>query len=193
MFSAYFVKLIHELIHSELVPDMLAICLSGQHEMVEDFSGFRNFFTLNFIAKPIYNVHILANKLGENLLAATYEENLFVIPTKDENGNYAVMVSYSSANFEEDLPTMEETLSFCEDIVGRHVTIWRIDKNTMNPYRMWEREGKPEMSKEVLRRLREEGCLKPSATFTAKENFITLSLTPNATVLVALEERCEDA
>ena len=94
MFPAYFVKLIHELAHSERVPDMLSICLSGQHEMVEDFSGFRNFFTLHFIAKPIYNAHILANKLEDRLFVAEKEEeNLYLIPTKNEKGDYAVLLS----------------------------------------------------------------------------------------------------
>ena len=36
-------------------------CLSGQHEMVTDFSGFRNFFTLNFI-KNLFQANMMASK-----------------------------------------------------------------------------------------------------------------------------------
>ena len=44
------------------------LCLSGQHELTEEFTGFRGFFTLNYIAKPIYNAFALAAKLKENVL-----------------------------------------------------------------------------------------------------------------------------
>ena len=53
IFSAYYVRFVYFLIHSGLNLKKLLICLSGQHEMTEDFSGFRNFFTLNFIKKPM--------------------------------------------------------------------------------------------------------------------------------------------
>ena len=187
VFSAYFAKLIHEFTYSDFKMDMLCICLSGQHEMTEDFSGFRNFFTLNFIAKPIYNAYILAYKLGENLLASKYGENCFVVPTKDENGNYSVMVSYSSENFKEDIPDTEETITFEEDIIGKRVTVWCIDKNTTNPYRMWEREGQPELTDEFLEQLRQEGKIKPVSSFTAEEKSITINLTPNATFFITVE------
>ena len=39
MFSAYFAKLIHAFIEHDYNVDMLCICLSGQHEMTEDFSA----------------------------------------------------------------------------------------------------------------------------------------------------------
>ena len=90
---------------------MIMICLSGQHEMIKDFSGFRNFFTLNFIAKPIYNAYILASHLGSALLGAAAEnENIHTVATKKENGDLAVLLSYSSEHFSEDLPEIEESL-----------------------------------------------------------------------------------
>ena len=101
--------------------------------MVEDFSGFRNFFTLNFIAKPIYNAYILASKLREKLLQVNCETpNLFVIPTKNDNNDYAVLLTYSADSFEEDLPASQETLSFTEDVIGKTVTVWCIDKEHTN-------------------------------------------------------------
>jgi xylan 1,4-beta-xylosidase len=186
VFSAYFTKLIHAFTYSDFKIDMLSLCLSGQHEMTEDFSGFRNFFTLNFIAKPIYNSYILAHKLGTQLLASTHGENRFVLPTKTESG-YAVMLCYSSENFEEDIPEVDEVIAFEESIVGKHVRIFCIDKNTTNPYRLWERMGEPEICGDVLLALKEEGKIKPTAAFTADKNEISLHLSPNATFLVTVE------
>ena len=187
VFSAYFAKLIHAFTYSDYKTELLCICLSGQHEMTEDFSGFRNFFTLNFIAKPIYNAYILLNKLGENVLASTCGENCFVLPTTDKNENYAVMVTYSSESFEEALPDVKETVTFETNITGKTVSVWCIDKNHTNPYRLWERGGFPEISGEVLKQLKEEGRLKPIASFVAESNSVELDLTANATFLITTE------
>ena len=188
IYSAYFTKLIYRLIESGIPISKLMICLSGQHEMVTDFSGFRNFFTLNFITKPIYNAHLMTSKLGELLVASeTDGENVFAIPTKDEDGRYAVMLTYCSKHFEEDLPDRSETLTFEEEIAGRTVTVYCIDGEHTNPYRQWERAGKPEMTEALLRELREEGLLKPQAVFFATGRSIPLTLTPNATYLVTVE------
>ena len=187
VFSAYFAKMISEFVHRADKLEMLMICLSGQHEMVTDFSGFRNFFTLNFIAKPIYNAHILASKLGEDLLTADCGENIFVLPTKDKNGNYAVMISYSSEYFEKDIPEITEEVTFAEDIADKTVTVYCIDKNNTNPYRMWERAGKPEMTEDMLKALREEGKLKP-VKIQKGDDPLVLSLTPNCTYLITVTE-----
>ena len=187
VFSAYFAKMISEFVRRADKLEMLMICLSGQHEMVTDFSGFRNFFTLNFIAKPIYNAHILASKLGEDLLTADCGENVFVLPTKDKNGNYAVMISYSSEYFEKDIPEITEEVTFAEDIADKTVTVYCIDKNNTNPYRMWERAGKPEMTEDMLKALREEGKLKP-VKIQKGDDPLVLSLTPNCTYLITVTE-----
>ncbi|MBP3592835.1 MAG: hypothetical protein J6K14_10175 [Clostridia bacterium] len=186
MFSAYFAKLIHQFAFSDFRLDMFCICLSGQHEMTEDFTGFRNFFTLNFIAKPIYNCYILASKLGRELLASSAEdENIFVIPSKNEQG-YAVLLSYSSEHFEEDLTDRSEVLVLPEDAMGKTVRIFCIDKTHTNPYRLYQRRGMQDpLSQEDIRLLREEGKIKPCDTFVyTKENAIRLELTPNATYLI---------
>ena len=166
---------------------MLCICLSGQHEMVEDFTGFRNFLTLNFIAKPIYNAYILTSRLGERLLAADKsEQNLHVIPTKNGKGDYAVLLSYSAEDFNESIPTINETLSFEEDITEKTVSLWCIDREHTNPYRAWVREGEPKMTEEMIKRLREEGQLKPLRIQSGNEP-ITLELTANSTYLITVE------
>ena len=189
IYSAYFTKLICQLIESGINISKLMICLSGQHEMVTDFSGFRNFFTLNFITKPIYNAHLMTSKMGDRLVGVACENpNVFVVPTKDAAGSYAVMLTYCEKHFQEDLPNSLEELVFDEDIAGRRVTVYCIDREHTNPYRTWERAGKPEMTDELLEQLREEGRLKPVAELVAKGNSIPLPLTANATFLITVHE-----
>jgi len=185
VYSAYFVKLIHQMLRVDPQVSKMMICLSGQHEMVTDFSGFRNFFTLNFIKKPIYNAYILASKLGEELLAAEVEtENLFVIPTKTETG-YAALMAYAAKHFTEDIPAIEETVTFGEDIREKTVTVWCIDKTTTNPYRLSEKLGIEKPTPEQIRLLREEGNLKPIRVQSGADP-LTLRFTPNSTYLVTV-------
>lgn len=188
VFSAYYVKLIRGMIDLDPHIAQMMICLSGQHEMVTDFSGFRNFFTLNFITKPIYNAYILASKLGENLLAAeTTDEHIAVIPTRQDNGNYAVLLSYSSENFEADLPALDEPVVFAGEIADKAVTVWCIDKTHTNPYRLYQRMDKETPTEEDLRCLREEGRLKPVAIQSGREP-LTLNLTANCTYLITVTD-----
>lgn len=188
IFSAYFAKLIARYIEEGFNIEKLMICLSGQHEMVEDFTGFRNFFTLNFIKKPIYNAFILSSRLHENLLkSATETKDLYVVATKSNEGAYSVLASYSSLYFEEDIPEKDETFEFEESIIGKKITVWCIDKNHTNPFRMWERMGKPEMTKENLAVIKNEGILKPFITSVAESNSITLPFLPNSTYLITVE------
>jgi len=188
VFSAYFVKLIVELIRSGIPMEMLAICLSGQHEMTEDFSGFRNFFTLNFIKKPIYNAHLLTSKMGDMLVKTEKDnENVFAFTTKDDSGRYSTLLTYCSEFFKEDIPNITEELTYEEDISGKKITVWCIDRNNANPYRTWERLGKPEMTDALVRQLRNQGNLNPVAEFIAKGNSVPLNLTPNSMFLVIIE------
>ena len=188
VYSAYFAKLIYQLIESDINISKMMICLSGQHEMVTDFSGFRNFFTLNFITKPIYNAHLMTSKLEDYLVSARCDRELvYTVPTKNENGNYSVLLTYCSKHFEEDLPALNEELTFEDDISDKTVTVYCIDKTHTNPYRTWERAGKPEMTEALLKTLREEGKLKPVWVQSGSEP-ITLTLTPNATYLITVAE-----
>lgn len=188
VFSSYFAKLVCRLVDSGYNISKMMICLSGQHEMVTDFSGFRNFFTLNFIAKPIYNAHLMTSKMGELLVESKVEnENTFAFSTKDEEGNYSSLLTYCSPNFKEDIPEITEEIRFCEDITDKTVTVYCIDKNNTNPYRMWERAGKPDIDEDMIRALRKEGCLNPIRTQKGTEP-ITLKLTPNCTYLLTVTE-----
>lgn len=188
VFSAYFVKLIRAFIDSGMSIDMLALCLSGQHEMVEDFSGFRNFFTLNFIKKPIYNSFILASKLGSNILdLETENKNISIIPTKNEESGYSVLLSYSSEFFDENLETVDEKLVFSEDINGKTVTIWCIDKENTNPYRLYQKLNIIEPNHEELKQLREEGLMKPTKKYIVAGNEIDITMNANSVFLIEVK------
>ncbi|MBQ9714203.1 MAG: hypothetical protein IJV83_02660 [Clostridia bacterium] len=193
--SAYFVRFIYYLIRSGLDIKKLLFCLSGQHEMTEDFSGFRNFFTLNFIKKPIYNAYILASKLHENVLRCSADvltfypmqgDEVTVVPTKDDDGKYAVLLCYGEGNFLIPAEDKKETIEFEEDISGKTVTIWAIDKEHTNPYRMAQRNGWKNLTAEQIEILREEGNLKPVYTGKATGK-IDLKLTAGATFLITVE------
>ena len=190
VFSSYYVKLIHQVIEQGFKFSKLLICLSGQHEMVTEFSGFRNFFSLNFAAKPIYNSHILSSKLYEGLTEVKHNiDYLYVIPTKNKKNDYAVLMTYSKDEFQEDLPELIEELVFDEDVSGKIVTIYCIDRKTTNSYRLYEKLGKPEpLSQEQIKMIKEEGNLKPIGEFPATEK-INLELTANSVYLVEVKEK----
>ena len=187
VFSAYFAKLITEFVDREYKTEMLMICLSGQHEMVTDFTGFRNFFTLNFMAKPIYNAHLISSFLKKNLVSHEGgRENLHVLPTKDSDGSYSVLLSYSSDYFDDDIESYEEEVVFDGELVGKRAEIFVIDKTHTNPYRAAERMGKlQDFTKEEILALREEGKLKALKTVTlGSDGLVSLKMTPNCTYLI---------
>ena len=185
VFSAYYTKLIRRFIDIDPKLSKLMICLSGQHEMTEDFSGFRNFFTLNHFAKPIYNAHLMASRLKNLLLYLDCSrENVFVIPTKDSDGAHSVMLTYCSQNFEEDIPPCEEELSFEDELLGKRLLVYCIDKETTNPYRLAEKMGVRYPNDEEKKILREEGRLKPIRDIEYDGKPIKIKLTPNSTYLI---------
>ena len=188
-FSAYYGKLIHGFLKMGKPIGGMFICLSGQHEMIRDFTGFRNFFTLNFIAKPIYNAHILASRLHEGLLEGeTDRKDLAVIPTRNDRGGYAVLLAYASEYFDEAIPAVTESLEFREDLTGRKVTLWAIDREHTNPYRLFEKMGVEDPDQEQLRSLREEGKLKPISEAVCQGNKLPpMTFTANGLYLIEVE------
>ncbi len=188
VFSAYYVKFISEIIHAGYPISKILLCLSGQHEMTEDFSGFRNFFTLNFIRKPIYNAFVLASRLGGELIhCGTETAGLAVVPTRRGNGDLAILLSYSGEHFEEDLPALQETVALPDGCKGMRVTEWRIDRETTNPYRLYQKMGAGRMDEKTLKALREEGTHRPVRQFVFDGSPVLLMLGANATVLIEIE------
>ena len=185
-YSSYYARLIHDVAYSDYNIEGMVICLSGQHEMVEDFTGFRNFFTLNFIAKPIYNAYVLASKLGKELLDVKADNDcLFVTATKKNDG-YALLLTYSNEFLSEDLPEIKEKLTFNEDICGKKVSVWCIDRETTNPYRLYQRLGIGEPNADEIALLRREGTLKTVEEFVADGEPISLKLSANCTYFVEI-------
>ncbi len=190
IYSSYFVKLIFEHIRRGNKLRRLLICLSGQDRQKFDFSGNRTFLTKNFINKPIYNAYILSGRLGENLLSFESDnENLAMIPTKLDNGDYSILFTYAKQHFEEDLEDKVEGFNFDENIAGKRVTVWAIDRENTNPCRLFQKKGWDyDLTKEQLEILREEGRLKPYKQFVAEGNSFDLTLTANGTYLVTIEK-----
>ena len=79
-----------------------------------------------------------------------------------------------------------EKLVFEDNVANKKVTIYRIDKETTNPYRLYERMGMPEIGEKEIKILREEGKIKPIAEFDAN-NEIELKLTANCVYFVEVK------
>lgn len=183
VFSAYYAKLIARYADIGLPIDKMMICLSGQHEMKTDFSGFRGFFTLNGYPKPIYNAYVLAAKLGEKRLAVDgCAEGLSVIATERADGVCAVMLSYAADNFEEDIPSLELDLA----IPGSRAKIWRIDKTHANAMHAWRACGAPEHPTEE-KRSKIAAMASVSAEKIEFNKEISLKMTPNSVILIEAE------
>ena len=188
--SVYFGKMITELVERNTTISKMMICLSGQHEMTQDFSGFRNFFTLNHIKKPIYNAYALMSKLGEDLLESSTDlNNLSILPTRDGDKG-AVLLTYATKNFDGNLSAVTETVAIHGVNGAKEITVWCIDETHTNPFGLYCREGfTKNVTPEQIAILREEGTLKPMDTFTATPNAegilsFDLKLTDNCTILV---------
>ena len=192
-YAAYMGKMIHTFIEKDDCLEKMMICLSGQHEMVVDFSGFRNFFTLNFIRKPIYNSYVLLRKLGNKQLDCAWEnEDLRALATSDDNGKLCVMLAYASKHFDTPLPSVSEQIKLSGVLGKKKVTVWRIDDRHVNPYKLALRNGwgVDDYTEEQLKALREEGILKPCAIQTFdfdQQNTLDVSFDDNALVLVEIE------
>ena len=56
-------------------------------------------------------------------------ENVFCTATKTEDG-FAVLLTYSDELLTDSLPPVTESMPFGEDISGKKVTVWCIDRET---------------------------------------------------------------
>lgn len=188
-FAAYFANMIAQYIYKEsLIPSILMICLSGQHTMKAEFEGFRNFFSLNFIRKPIYNGYILMNKIHENILESQTDiENLTLIPTKSEDDSLAIILSHAAEDFRENLPTINDSLVIDGVNGEKKITVWTIDNNNTFPYGEMLKKGYCEpLTKEQIEYLKDVSMLKPK-TYTAEASgklTVEIELAGNGIILV---------
>lgn len=194
-YATYFGKMITYYVNAKVdkrLADML-ICLSGQHEMTVDFSGFRNFFTLHGFAKPIYNAFVLAKKLGDTQLHCTTDvDNLAILPTMQDE-NYSVLLSYGDEHYEKPLTDVADTLVIDGAKGDYDVTIWLIDEKHTNPYKTLLANGwnQTQLTDEQIELLRSVGDIKPLATYRITCNGkaqIPVAFTTNALCLVQLNK-----
>ena len=166
-FACYFGKLVTRLVEKDADIKKLLICLSGQHEMTEDFSGFRGFFTLNHIRKPIYNAYALMRKLGDTLLShSALPENMTLLATQNDDGKYTLLFTYSSDNFDKKLPDVSEIVMLPDEHQKKKVTIYKIDENHLNPYRVYLEKGfDKDLSEEQIQILKDSARLCPCEIF----------------------------
>ncbi len=168
-FAAYFGKLVSRLIIQKEAPDALIICLSGQHEMVVDFSGFRNLFTMNHIKKPIYNAYVLMSKLGDELIDVTEEDNTAILTTK-KGDTLSILLSHAAEHFDQQLPEKKQALTLHGLQGTRTVSVYRIDSDHCDPYGEYLKLGYTDpLTEEQIAHLKEVATLKPE-TFTVTAN-----------------------
>ncbi len=192
VFSAYYGQMLTKYAKEYTNLGVQMICLSGQHEMTTEFEGFRNFFSLNFIKKPIYNAYVLGAKLKENILADEIDgEYVTSLATKDDNGDLAILINYAEKYFDENLPDIKIPVKISGIDGKKKVTVWKIDRDNTNPYRVFLKENMDEkLNEEQIAYLRDVATLKPE-TFVLDANGeleLEVSTTANGTVLVQVED-----
>ena len=97
-----------------------------------------------------------------------------------------MLLTYSSEYFEEDLPEIKEEITFDADLTGKKATIYCIDKDTTNPYRLYQKKGITKLSDADIKELREEGNLKPISKYTISDK-IEVKLTANSVYLIMID------
>jgi len=191
IFAAYYGRMIAGYVKEYENPGLQLLCLSGQHEMTAEFEGFRNFFSLHFIKKPIYNAFVLAAMLKEYVLADEITDgHVTALATRDGDGNLAILVNYADPFFDESLPDLRIPCRICGVSGPCKVTVRCIDKEHANPYRLSLREKMTEpFTEEQLARLREAAELRPDTFCLTADGVLEteISTTANGTVLLTVE------
>lgn len=193
LYAAYYAKLLTYLDASAVNIEKLMICLSGQHDLQEDFAGHRNFFSKNFYPKPIYNAHVLANKLGDKKLyhyADYSEERISVLPSKNTtDGHISVLLCYADPFFISPLPDISTEILFEGLDRAYRVQKQVIDRTHANAYTKFVELGRPQNpSEEIKQIIRDAGTLKAEdiGTVTPDNKTILLEMENNAVVLLEL-------
>ena len=190
-FSCYYGKMITEFVKKYDDAGKIVICLSGQHEMKSEFEGFRNFFSLHFIKKPIYNAYILTAKLHNLVLDDTTDnENISILSTKGEDGRIAILLTYSSDNFSENLKGINDTITLNGIEGEKAVRLWKIDNENSNPYAEFQKlKWSENLTKDEIEYLKKCAELKAQSYTKVSDGSlkIDINMTANALMLVEIE------
>ena len=180
VFSAYYAKMIARYADAGLPIDRMMICLSGQHEMKTDFSGFRGFFTLNGYPKPIYNAYVLAARLGsERLSVEGVDGDLSVIATRREDGKLAILLAYADECFSTALSELDLTVELPASVCD----VWRIDSENASAMKAYRDAGSPDHpTREERDRIVDAATVKPEIIEFNKE--LNLKIKANSVILL---------
>ncbi len=193
LYSAYYAKLLTYYDESVIDQELLMICLSGQHDLTEDLMGHRNFFSKSFYPKPIFNAHVLANKLGDEKLCHyvdLQEERVSIMPSRHaSDGHISVLLCYADPTFAVNLP--EKTFDTVFEGLDKEYKVVKyvIDKTHANCYTKFCELGKPQdASEEIKEEIRRAGALvaEDAGTVSPENNVLTLTMENNAVVLLEL-------
>lgn len=193
-YSAYFVRMLTLFDELNLPIEQMMICLSGQHDLTEDFGGHRNFFSKSFYPKPIYNAHVLANKLGDEKLhyytERDHDEYVSVLPSRHSaDGHMSVLMCYADDAFTSKRPTADFEVRFSNLDKEYKVVKYVIDKTHANAYTKFLELGEPQnASPEVQQQIRDAGALvaEECGIVSPQSENITVNMTENAVVLLEL-------
>lgn len=197
-YPAFFAKLIDlylkELESGWLNMNKMLICLSGQHDSVKNFDGYRSFFTLDHFKKPIYNGFAMAAKLGSVYIDSTISEknqNLGVIATKDDAENYKIMIYYTDEEIDSKLNNVRVKLNL-EHLTGEYrLRHYRIDHNNSNSYTKYLELGSPitmgQKEKEAVFKVGELSILYPEENIKLNGSYSEdMVMTPHSVSLIEL-------
>ncbi len=187
IYSAFFVKWYTTILREGYPIEKMMICLSGQHEMEADFTGFRNFFTLNFFQKPIYNAYMLSAKLGEDVLLLKEEDGVTVFATKDAKENVQILLCNADETFSAQAPEKTVTLKLEGFEDTYQVKKYIIDKTHSNAIDLYDRIVENEQPTEAqIDEIRKAGMLHTEDLGKCSVTEIQETLGANAVVLYEL-------
>ena len=167
--------------------DKMLICLSGQHEMTRDFSGFRNLFTLNFFPKPLYHAYKLSAKLGGEKLSCDKPyvgKTYSIFPTRRDGGSVAVLFTHCTDDL---CDTAEEEITLTFKNIRGNARIWTIDGETANAYAFFQKMGAPEnLSEEQILQIRNAAQCEPVTAQLSEDNRLCFIAKKNSVTLVEI-------
>ena len=174
--------------------EQMMICLSGAHDLSVDFGGHRNFFSKSFYPKPIYNAHVLANKLGDEKLhyytERDHDEYVSVLPSRhSKDGHMSVLLCYADDSFVYERPTDDFEIKFSNLYGEYNVVKYVIDKTHANAYTKFLELGSPQdASPEIQKVIRDAGALvaEECGNVSPQNDSIVLTMNENAVVLLEL-------
>ena len=190
VFSSLYFGFIEDVIARDVNVSAIMICLSGQHDLTDDFAGTRTFATKSGFKLPIYNAYALAAMLGENILECRCEGNVNAIPTMTDNGDIVVAVFNYAKNPNKPNGTLNTGIRISVPDGKYSVSHYRLDKDNCNSYTAWKELGRPECyTQRDIEKIETSSRLVPwyqSEEFSGDEFYISTQLPEYSVSLIKL-------